>query len=67
VVPNLSIYEIVEQLLLTNGVSLHEPSNNKHRCAVDKTVLPFGVVVAGVLPYLEVVAWCTGGAAEGDE
>jgi hypothetical protein len=31
-VPNLPIRRIVEQLLLTNLVSLHEPSSSKHRC-----------------------------------
>lgn len=46
VVPNVAVRGIVEQLLLSSGVSLHEPSS-KHRCAVDKTASPFGAAAAG--------------------
>ncbi|XP_040383095.1 U-box domain-containing protein 19, partial [Oryza brachyantha] len=46
VVPNVAVRGIVEQLLLSNGVSLHEPSS-RHRCAVDKTASPFGAAAAG--------------------
>ncbi|KAF0889833.1 hypothetical protein E2562_033223 [Oryza meyeriana var. granulata] len=43
VVPNITVRGIVEQVLLSNGVSLHEPSS-RHRCTVDKMATPFGAV-----------------------
>ncbi|KAG8047275.1 hypothetical protein GUJ93_ZPchr0008g12323 [Zizania palustris] len=46
VLPNIAVRGIIEQLLLSNGVSFHEPSC-KHRMAVDKTALPFGTASAG--------------------
>ncbi|KAF0912657.1 hypothetical protein E2562_018918 [Oryza meyeriana var. granulata] len=46
VVPNITVHGIIEQVLLNNGFSLHEPSS-RHRCAVDKTATPFGAVAAG--------------------
>ncbi|WVZ92980.1 hypothetical protein U9M48_039007 [Paspalum notatum var. saurae] len=48
-VPNLAARGIVEQLLLSRGVPLREPSasSSKHRCAVDKTDAPFGAAAAG--------------------
>ncbi|XP_062190900.1 U-box domain-containing protein 19-like [Phragmites australis] len=46
VVPNVAVRGVIEQLLLSKGASLHEPSS-KHRCAVDKTAAPFGAVSAG--------------------
>ncbi|XP_062196343.1 U-box domain-containing protein 19-like [Phragmites australis] len=46
VVPNVAVRGIIDQLLLSKGVSVHEPSSN-HRCAVDKTAAPFGAGAAG--------------------
>ncbi|PAN35266.1 hypothetical protein PAHAL_6G195800 [Panicum hallii] len=45
-VPNVAARGIIEQLLLSRGVPLQEPSS-KHRCAVDKTLAPFGAAAAG--------------------
>ncbi|PWZ26079.1 U-box domain-containing protein 18 [Zea mays] len=45
-VPNVAARAVIEQLLLSRGVPLHEPSS-KHRCAVDKTATPFGAAAAG--------------------
>ncbi|OEL25857.1 U-box domain-containing protein 19 [Dichanthelium oligosanthes] len=45
-VPNVAARGIIEQLLLSRGVSLQEPSS-KHRCAVDKTASAFGAAAAG--------------------
>jgi hypothetical protein len=66
-VPNLAVQRIVEQLLHTKGVSLHEPSSSKHhRCAIDKTALPFGAAAAGGarLAVSFLVAKLSRGAAE---
>ncbi|KAL6900817.1 hypothetical protein ACP4OV_005493 [Aristida adscensionis] len=46
VVPNVAARAIVEQLVLSQGGSLPEPSS-KHRSAVDKTASPFGAAAAG--------------------
>ncbi|KAF0905416.1 hypothetical protein E2562_004392 [Oryza meyeriana var. granulata] len=43
VMPNITVRGIVEQVLLSNGVSLHKPSS-RHRCTVDKTATLFGAV-----------------------
>lgn len=45
-VPNVAVRGVIEQLLLSRGVPVHEPSC-KHRCAVDKTATPFGAAAAG--------------------
>ncbi|CAD6265484.1 unnamed protein product [Miscanthus lutarioriparius] len=45
-VPNVAARGVIEQLLLSRGVPVHEPSS-KHRCAVDKTATPFGAAAAG--------------------
>ncbi|RLN03671.1 U-box domain-containing protein 19 [Panicum miliaceum] len=45
-VPNVAARGIIEQLLLSRGVPMQEPSS-KHRCAVDKTAAPFGAAAAG--------------------
>jgi hypothetical protein len=45
-VPNVAARGVIEQLLLSRGVPVHEPSS-KHRCAVDKTATPFGEAAAG--------------------
>ena len=45
-VPNVAARGVIEQLLLSRGVPLHEPSS-KHRYAVDKTATPFGAAAAG--------------------
>ncbi|KAF0916631.1 hypothetical protein E2562_007915 [Oryza meyeriana var. granulata] len=45
VVPNVTVRGIIEQVLRSNGISLHEPSS-KHWCAVDKTATPFGTAAA---------------------
>lgn len=46
-VPNVAVRGIVEQLLISNGASLHWQPSNKHRSAVDKTVAAFGPAAAG--------------------
>ncbi|XP_066352463.1 U-box domain-containing protein 19-like [Miscanthus floridulus] len=45
-VPNVAARGVIEQILLSRGVPVHEPSS-KHRCAVDKTATPFGAAAAG--------------------
>ncbi|KAG2578678.1 hypothetical protein PVAP13_6NG116800 [Panicum virgatum] len=45
-VPNVAARGIIEQLLLSRGIPLQEPSG-KHRFAVDKTATPFGAAAAG--------------------
>uniref|UniRef100_A0ACD5ZZ16 Uncharacterized protein n=1 Tax=Avena sativa TaxID=4498 RepID=A0ACD5ZZ16_AVESA len=46
-VPNVAVRGIVDQLLISNGASLHGQPSSKHRSAVDKTVAAFGPAAAG--------------------
>ncbi|KAF0913283.1 hypothetical protein E2562_021935 [Oryza meyeriana var. granulata] len=43
---NVVVCGIVEQVLLSNGISLHEPSS-RHWHTVEKTATPFGAAAAG--------------------